>query len=57
MGVRKGKLVHILIDKGRCENNGIPLLKARKRMRRNLAIQLWQKLLATGWRRVKPQWE
>ena len=47
----------ILIDKGRLESNGIPLLKARKRMRRNLAIQLWQKLLATGWRRIRPQWE
>ena len=47
----------VLIDKGRLESNGIPLLKARKRMRRNLAIQLWRKLLATGWRRIDPQWE
>ena len=30
----------VLIDKGRLESNGIPLLKTRKRMRRNLAIQL-----------------
>ena len=47
----------VLIDKGRLESNGIPLLKTRKRMRRNLAIRLWQKLLATGWRRIRPQWE
>ena len=47
----------VLIDKGRLESNGIPLLKARKRIRRSLAIQLWRKLLATGWRRIKPQWD
>ncbi len=47
----------VIIDKGRLERNGIPLLKARKRMRRNLAIQLWQKLLAMGWRRIESQWE
>jgi len=51
-----GQNPRILIDKGRLEGNGIPLLKARKRMRRSLAIHLWQKLLATGWRRVPPQW-
>ena len=47
----------VLIDKGRLESNGIPLLKARKRIRRDLAIRLWLELLATGWRRVQPQWE
>ena len=47
----------VLIDKGRLEPNGIPLLKTRRRMRRNLAVQLWKELLATGWRRIKPQWE
>ena len=30
----------VLIDNGRTERNGIPLLKTRRRMRRNLAIQL-----------------
>ena len=38
----------VLIDKGRMERNGIPLLKTRRRMRRNLAIKLWKDLLATG---------
>ena len=47
----------VIVDKGRLERNGIPLLKSRKRMRRNLAIQLWKNLLAAGWRRIKPQWE
>ena len=47
----------VIIDKGRLEKNGIPLLKTRKRMRRYLAIQLWQRLLTTGWRRIEPQWE
>ena len=47
----------VIVDKGRLEPNGIPLLKSRKRMRRNLAIQLWKNLLAAGWRRIKPQWE
>ena len=28
----------VLIDKGRMERNGIPLLKTRRRTRRNLAI-------------------
>ena len=31
----------VIIDKGRLEHNGIPLLKSRTRIRRNLAIQLW----------------
>ena len=47
----------VLIDKGKLEKNGIPLLKTRKRMRRNLAIQLWKALLAAGWERVYQQWE
>ena len=47
----------VFVDKGRLENNGMPLLKSRKRMRRNLAIQLWKNLLAAGWRGIKPQWE
>ncbi len=38
----------VLIDKGRMERNGIPLLKARRTMRRNLAIRLWKDLLATS---------
>ena len=38
----------VVIDKGRLEFNGKPLLKSRKKMRRNLAIELWRKLLAAG---------
>ncbi len=47
----------VIVDKGRLERNGIPLLKSRKRMSRNLAIQLWKNLLVDGLRRIKPQWE
>ena len=47
----------VIIDKGRLEFNGIPLLKSRKKMRRILAIELWKKLLAAGWIRVGPQWD
>ena len=47
----------VLIDRGRLMSNGIPLLKSRKRMRRNLAIVLWKDLLASGWKRINPQWE
>ena len=46
----------VLVDKGRLVGNGLPLLKSRKRMRRSLAIELWKKLSAAGWVRVKPQW-
>ena len=47
----------VLIDKGRMEPNGIPLLKRRRRPRRNLAIALWRDLIASGWKRVKPMWK
>ena len=47
----------VSIDRGSLMSNGIPLLKSRKRMRRNLAIVLWKDLLASGWKRVNPQWE
>ena len=47
----------VIVDKGRIEPNGIPLLKSRKRMRRDLAIRLWVNLLAADWRRTNPQWE
>ena len=47
----------VIIDKGRLEFNGIPLLKSRKKMRRDLAIELWRKLQAAGWIRVPPQWD
>ena len=47
----------VLIDKGRIEANGIPLLKSSRRTRRNLAIVLWKDLIASGWKRIKPQWE
>ena len=46
----------VLIEKGKLQPNGIPLLKNRKRMRRDLAIKLWRNLLATGWRRTYPKW-
>ena len=47
----------VIIDKGRLIPNAIPLLKSRKRMRRNLAIVLWRDLQASGWKRINPQWE
>ena len=47
----------VIVEKGRLERNGIPLLKSRKRMRRNIAIELWKNHLAADWRRIKPQWE
>ena len=47
----------VLIDKGRLEVNGPPLLKNRKKMSRAMAIKLWKELLSTGWRRVHPQWD
>ncbi len=47
----------ILIDKGRLQSNGIPLLKNRMKMRRVVAVKLWKHLLAAGWRRIPPQWE
>ncbi len=48
---------NVLIEKGRLELNGPPLLKNRKRLRRVLAIKLWRELLSTGWRRVNSQWD
>ena len=47
----------VVIDKGRLEFNGIPLLKSRKKMRRNLVVVFWRNLLAAGWKRVSPQWD
>ena len=47
----------VLIEKGKLQPNGIPLLKTRRKMRRSFAIRLWTDLLATGWRRVNPQWK
>ena len=47
----------VWVEKGRLESNGAPLLKNRNRMRRVLAIKLWRELLASGWRRVDPQWD
>ncbi len=47
----------VVIDKGRLECNGIPLLKSRKKMRRKLAIELLRRLLASGSIRVGPQWD
>ena len=47
----------VLVDKGRLEPSGVPLLKTRKRMRRKSAVTLWRNLLAVGWKRVKPQWD
>ena len=47
----------VLIDRGSLQSNGIPLLKNRRKIRRVLAIELWRNLLATGWRRIPPQWD
>ena len=47
----------VLVDKGRLEKNGIPLLTSRKRIRRPLAIELWRKLLVKDWIHVEPQWD
>ena len=47
----------VIIDKVRREPSEMPLLKSRKRMGRNLAIQSWGNLLTAGWRRTRPQWE
>ena len=47
----------VLIEKGRIEVNGPPLLKNRKRLRRAMVIKLWKELLPTGWRRVEPHWD
>ena len=47
----------VLIEKGKLQPNGIPLLKNRIRMRRGLAIKLWRDLLSTGWRRTDPKWD
>ena len=47
----------VWIEKGCLQSNGVPLLKNRRRMRRGLAVKIWQDLLATGWRRIAPQWD
>ena len=47
----------VLIEKGKLQPNGIPLLKNRKRVRRGLAMKLWRDLLATKWRRIDAQWD
>ena len=47
----------VWVEKGRLVDNGVPLLKNRKLMRRGLAINLWKELLATGWSRIYPQWD
>tara|TARA_Y100001968_G_scaffold284697_1_gene284181 strand:+ start:480 stop:713 length:234 start_codon:yes stop_codon:yes gene_type:complete len=47
----------VLIYKGKLQPNGVPLLKNRRRIRRQLAVKLWRELLANGWRRIDPQWE
>tara|TARA_Y100001968_G_scaffold327904_1_gene373925 strand:- start:546 stop:779 length:234 start_codon:yes stop_codon:yes gene_type:complete len=45
------------VDKGKLECNGITLLKSRKKMPRNLAMDLWRNLLGAGWTRVGPPWD
>ena len=52
-----GKNPKVLIDKGRLETNGIPLLKSRQRIRRQLAISLWKKLLTNGWVQTDSKWK
>ena len=46
----------VWIEKGKLESNGPPLLKSRKRIRRDLAIKLWRELLSIGWKHIDPQW-
>tara|TARA_Y100001968_G_scaffold34193_1_gene26297 strand:+ start:605 stop:781 length:177 start_codon:yes stop_codon:yes gene_type:complete len=55
-GIAGTKTQKLLIEKGRFEVNGPPLLKIRKRMRRAMAIKIWKELLSTGWRREDQQW-
>ena len=47
----------VWIERGRLVSNGPPLLKNRRRIRRELAIKLWKDLLSTGWRHINPQWD
>ena len=47
----------VWIEKGKLQSNRIPLLKNRKRMRRESAVKLWKDMLETGWRRIDPQWD
>ena len=47
----------VLIDRGSLMPNGIPLIKDRKRVRRNIAIVLRKHLLDSGWKGVNPQLE
>ena len=47
----------VWVEKGKLQSNGIPLLKNRRRMRREKAVNLWRDLLSTGWRRVGNQWD
>ena len=47
----------VWIEKGYLQSNVVPLLKSRSKMGRRLTIKLWKDLLATGWRRIPPQWD
>ena len=50
VGNKNRRYLLIKVDKGKLMPNGIPLLKSRKRMRRNLVIVLWKDLLASRWK-------
>ncbi len=47
----------VFIDTGRAMPGNTPaLLKIRQHTSRRDGIELWQKLLQQGWKRVSPQW-
>jgi len=47
----------VWLEKGYLQSNVVPLLKSRSKIGRRLTIKLWKVLLATGWRRIPPQWD
>jgi len=47
----------VFMDKGRAMKDGSPaLLKSRRHLHKRDAVEIWRKLRADGWSRVKPQW-
>ncbi|MFL0730565.1 MAG: DUF1651 domain-containing protein [Prochlorococcus sp.] len=47
---------YVFMDKGRAMADGSPaLLKSRRHLHKCDAVEIWKKLRADGWERVKPQ--
>ena len=47
----------IFLDKGRAMEDGSPaLLKSRRHLPKNEAVEIWRKLISEGWQTVEPQW-